>query len=55
MEFDHIGLMTNEKLGRFLNISHSAISHSVKLFKERMINDKEAKNQFEIFNSQFKL
>ncbi len=49
------GLMTNEKLGRFFNISHSAISHSVKLFKERMINNKEAKNQFEIFNSQFKL
>ncbi len=48
------GLMTNEQLGRFFNISHSAISHSVKIFKDKMINDKEVKNQFEMFNSQFK-
>ncbi len=33
------------------NISHSAISHSVKIFKEKMINDKEVKNQFEKFKA----
>jgi REP element-mobilizing transposase RayT len=49
------GLMTNEQLGRLFNISHSAISHSVKIFKEKMINDKEVKNQFDKINSQFKL
>ncbi len=49
------GLMTNEQLGRLFNISHSAISHSVKIFKEKMVNDKEVKNQFETINSQFKL
>ena len=41
------GLMTNEKLGRFFNISHSAISHSVKLFKERMINDLRVQSSHE--------
>ena len=49
------GLMTNEQLGRLFNISHSAISHSVKIFKEKMVNDKEVKNQFDKINSQFKL
>ncbi|MBW2239567.1 MAG: transposase [Deltaproteobacteria bacterium] len=49
------GLMTNEHLGRLFNISPSAISHSVKIFKEKMVNDKEVKNQFEKVNSQFKL
>jgi hypothetical protein len=49
------GLMTNEQLGRLFNISYSAISHSVKIFKEKMVNDKEVKNQFEKINSQFKL
>jgi len=47
--------MTNEQLGRIFNIGHSAISHSVKIFKEQMINDKEVKNQFEKFNAQIKL
>ena len=49
------GLMTNEQLGRHFNISHSAVSHSVKIFKEKMLNDKEVKNQFDKFNSQFKI
>lgn len=49
------GLMTNEQLGRLFNISHSAISHGVKIFKEKMINDKKVKNQFDKINSQFKL
>ena len=49
------GLMTNEQLGRLFNISHSAVSHSVKTFKKKMINDKKAKNQFDKINSQFKL
>jgi len=49
------GFMTNEQLGHLFNISHSAISHSVKIFKEKMINDNKVKNQFDRFNSQFKL
>ena len=49
------GLMTNEQLGRFFNISHSAVSHSVKVFKQKMINDKKVKAQFEKLNSQFRL
>jgi chromosomal replication initiation ATPase DnaA len=49
------GLMTNEKLGRVFNISYSAISHSVRVFKEKMINDKKVKNQFDKINSQFTL
>ena len=49
------GLMTNEQLGRVFNISNSAVSHSVKVFKEKMINDKKVKTQFEKLNSQFKL
>lgn len=49
------GLMTNAALGRLFNISHSAVSHSVKIFKEKMTNDKKVKNQLDRFNSQFKL
>jgi REP element-mobilizing transposase RayT len=49
------GLMTNEQLGRVFNISNSAVSHSVKRFKEKMINDKKVKTQFEKLNSQFRL
>ena len=49
------GLMTNEQLGRFFNISHSAISRSVKIFKEKMINNKKVKNQFDKYNSQIKV
>ncbi len=49
------GLMTNEHLGRLFNISPSAISHSVKIFKEKINNDKKVKNEFEKFNSQFRL
>jgi chromosomal replication initiation ATPase DnaA len=49
------GLMTNEQLGRLFNISYSAVSHRVKIFKEKLINDKKVKNQFDKINSQFKL
>ena len=49
------GLMTNEQLGRVFNISNSAVSHSVKVFKEKMINDKKVKTQFDKLNSQFRL
>ena len=48
------GLMTNEQLGRVFNISNSAVSHSVKVFKEKMINDKKVKNQFDKINSQYR-
>jgi len=47
--------MTNEQLGRLFNISHSAICHSVKIFKEKMLNDKEVKKQLDKINSQFRL
>ena len=49
------GLMTNEKLGQLFNMSYSAVSHCVKIFKEKMNKDKKVKNQFEKLNSQFKL
>jgi biotin operon repressor len=49
------GLMSNEQLGRHFNISYFAVSHSVKIFKEKMINDTKVKNQFDTINSQFKL
>ena len=49
------GLMTNEKLGLLFNMSYSAVSHSVKIFKAKMNNDKNVKNQFEEINSQFRL
>jgi putative transposase len=48
------GLMTNEQIGCLFNISYSAISHSVKIFKEKMISDKKVKTQFDKINSQFK-
>ena len=49
------GVMTNEQLGRIFNIGHSAISHSAKRFKKKMINDKKMKKQFDNFNSQFRV
>jgi len=36
-------------------MSYSAISHCVKIFKEKMNKDKKVKNQFEKINSLFKL
>ena len=47
--------MTNEKIGQLFNISYSAVSHCVKIFREKMNKDKKVKNQFEKLNSQFKL
>ena len=38
-----------------VDIFDSAVSHSVKTFKEKMINDKKVKNQFDKINSYFKL
>jgi len=38
---------------RSIELSYSAVSHSVKIFKEKMINDKKVKNQFDKINSQF--
>ena len=49
------GLLTNEQLGSLFNMSHSAISHSAKRFKKKMINNKKLKNQFDKFNSQLKV
>jgi hypothetical protein len=36
-------------------MSYSAVSHGVKIFKAKMNNDKNVKNQFEEIKSQFKL
>lgn len=49
------GIMTNEQLGRIFEISHSAVSHSAKRFKKKMMSDKKTKKQFDKFNSQFKV
>ena len=40
---------------KLFNMSYSDISHSVKIFKGKVKNDKKVKNQFEEINSQFKL
>ena len=49
------GFMTNEKVGQCFNMSYSAVSHSVKEFKEKMNKDEKVKNEFDEVNSQFKL
>jgi len=49
------GLTTNEKIGQLFNMSYSAISHCVKIFKEKMDKDKKVKHQFEKLISQCKL
>jgi len=36
-------------------MSYSAISHSFKIFEEKMNNDKKVISHFEIIDSQFKL
>ena len=43
------GITTNEKIGHLFNMSYSAFSHCVKIFKEKMNKDKKMKNQFENF------
>jgi len=45
--------MANEKLVQLFNMSYSAVSYSVKAFKEKMSKDKKVKTQFEKVNSQF--
>ena len=40
------GISTNEKIGQLFNMSYSAFSHCVKIFKEKMGKDKKVKNQF---------
>jgi len=49
------GLMTNEAIGKFFNMSYSAVSHCVKSFKDKMGKDKDLRRRFELVNSQFKL
>ena len=50
-----IYLNDDEKIGRLFNMSYSAISHCVKIFKEKMNKDKKVKSQFEKLISQCKL
>jgi len=47
--------MTNEAIGKFFNMSYSAVSHCVKSFKDKMGKDKDLRRRFELVNSQFKL
>jgi hypothetical protein len=42
-------------VARPLSFTNLAVSHCVKIFKEKMNKDKKVKNQFEKINSQFKL
>ena len=48
-------ITTNEKIGQFFNMSYSAVSHCVKIFKEKMNKDKKVKNQFEKLISRCRL
>ncbi|MDA3895087.1 MAG: transposase [Desulfobacteraceae bacterium] len=49
------GRLTNEEIGKLFGKSFSAVSHSVKSFKQKLDEDKKLKRQFEQLNSQFKL
>jgi len=48
-------LMSRGNDGQLFNMSYSAISHSFKIFEEKMNNVKKAISHFEIIDSQFKL
>jgi REP element-mobilizing transposase RayT/DNA-binding CsgD family transcriptional regulator len=47
--------VTNQELGRFFNISGSAVSHSIKAFQNKTKQDSKLTSQFDLLNSQFKL
>lgn len=49
------GLITNDEIGKQFGMSYSAVSHSVKSFKEKMGKDRKLKNQFGEVNSLFKI
>jgi REP element-mobilizing transposase RayT len=49
------GVVTNQQVGRFFNISVSAVSHSVKAFQRKMKEDNNLKATVDAINSQFKL
>ena len=49
------GRLTNAEIGKLFGMSYSAVSHSVKGFKELLSQDKKVKHRFDRFNSQFKL
>ena len=49
------GRLTNAEIGKLFGMSFSAVSHSVKSFKEKLDQDKNLKQQSERLNSQFKL
>jgi len=48
-------LMSRGNDGHLFTMSYSAISHSFKIFEEKMNNDKKVISHFEIIDSQFKL
>ncbi len=49
------GRLSNTEIGALFNMSYSAVSHSVKSFKEKLNQSNKLKLQVEKFNSQFKL
>ena len=49
------GIVTNDEIGKQFGMSYSAVSHSVKSFKEKIGKDRRLKNQFGKINSLFKI
>ena len=49
------GLLTNEKIGAFFNLTYSSVSHSVKAVKSKISKEDEFKDYVEDLNSQFKV
>lgn len=49
------GNISNKKIGRYFNITHSAVSHAVRSFQIRLQNNPDLKARYDELNSQFKL
>ncbi len=47
------GLFTNENIGKFFNLTYSAVSHEVK--SVRLVKDRQLRNKLNVLNSQFKM
>ena len=49
------GVLTNDQIGQFFGLSHSAVSHAVKSLKDRISENQDLAAKFKELNSQFKL
>ena len=49
------GLLTNEKIGAMIDLTYSAVSHSVRAVKAGLAADDKFRECFESLNSQFKV